>query len=301
VQALPRSGSDHTPLLLDTGEQAHLGNKVDFSFELSWLKIEGFKEVVIREWLSIPRVDNPMLNWQNKIRHLRQYLRGWARDLSGKYKIERDRLTHIIDYLEKKLKVADLNDSEREALKRANDEVSSLRRVEESKWAQRAKVKHIQEGGSNTRYFHLIANGKHRCKKIIQLEQDEGTIIGQENLKTYISEYYKSLFGPPEYSNVSLVEDFNSNIPLLSHDENSILIAEFSEKEIFDAIDQMEKNKAPGPDGFPAEFFQNFWDLIKDDLMDMFRSFFNAELPLFHLNYGTIILLPKKENAVQIQ
>ena len=37
VQALPREGSDHTPLLLESGEQAHLGNKTYFSFELSWL------------------------------------------------------------------------------------------------------------------------------------------------------------------------------------------------------------------------------------------------------------------------
>jgi exonuclease III len=42
VQALARAGSDHTPLLLDTGEQAHLGNKKLFSFELAWLKHEGF-------------------------------------------------------------------------------------------------------------------------------------------------------------------------------------------------------------------------------------------------------------------
>jgi exonuclease III len=41
VQALTRSGSDHTPLLLDTWEQSHIGNKVEFSFELSWLKQEG--------------------------------------------------------------------------------------------------------------------------------------------------------------------------------------------------------------------------------------------------------------------
>ena len=67
--------------------------------------------------------------------------------------------------------------SEREALKEANERVTKLRRDEESKWAQQAKIKHVQEGGQNTKYFHLIANGKHRKKKIFQLEQDEGTIV----------------------------------------------------------------------------------------------------------------------------
>jgi hypothetical protein len=37
----------------------------------------------------------------------------------------------------------------------------------------------------------------------------------------------------------------------------------FTETEVLEAITQMEKNKAPGPDGFPAEFFQKFWDLLK--------------------------------------
>jgi len=63
----------------------------------------------------------------------------------------------------------------------------------------------------------------------------------------------------------------------------------------------MEMNKAPGPDGFPAEFYQKCWNTIKGDLLNMFRSFQKGELPLFRLNYGNIILLPKKENANQIQ
>jgi hypothetical protein len=42
VRALTRTGSDHTPLLLDSGEQAHSGNNTLFSFELSWLREEGF-------------------------------------------------------------------------------------------------------------------------------------------------------------------------------------------------------------------------------------------------------------------
>jgi hypothetical protein len=44
----------------------------------------------------------------------------------------------------------------------------------------------------------------------------------------------------------------------LSHQENRILIAELTYKEVHDAIMQMEKNKAPGPDGFPTEFYQFF-------------------------------------------
>jgi hypothetical protein len=100
-----------------------------------------------------------------------------------------------------------------------------------------------------------VANGKHRRKKIFQLEQEEGTIVGQENLKNYISEYYKALFGDPNPSNVSMVESFNHDIPQLSQEENEILVKDFSEKEVFDAIMQMEKNKAPGPDGFLAEFY----------------------------------------------
>jgi hypothetical protein len=63
----------------------------------------------------------------------------------------------------------------------------------------------------------------------------------------------------------------------------------------------MELNKSPGPDGFPAEFYQTFWEVIKGDLMPMFYQLHSGELQLFKLNFGVITLLPKKENAVQIQ
>jgi hypothetical protein len=62
----------------------------------------------------------------------------------------------------------------------------------------------------------MIANGKHRKKKIFQLEQDEGMILGQENLKLYITNYYKQLFGAPEDSFVSLDESRVADIPQLA-------------------------------------------------------------------------------------
>ena len=77
----------------------------------------------------------------------------------------------------------------------------------------RAKVLMVVQGDDNTQFFHMVANGKHRKKKIIQLEQDEGTIVGHENLKAYISNYYKQLFRHPEASTVALDESVIGDIP----------------------------------------------------------------------------------------
>ena len=147
VRELTRSGSDHTPLLMDSGKHAHLGNKAHFSFELSWIRQEGFYEMVAAEWAAVSKGDTPIERWQNKIRHLRRFLKGWAKNLSGKYKKEKERLLAIIDKLDLKAETTLLSTSEREALKDANERVTKLRRDEEAKWAQRAKVKHVQEGG----------------------------------------------------------------------------------------------------------------------------------------------------------
>jgi hypothetical protein len=86
VRALTRAGSDHTPLLIDAGSPANIGKNNHFSFELSWLRKEGFFEMVRNKWVSVSAGDSPIDTWQNKIRCLRQFLRGWAQNMSGEYK-----------------------------------------------------------------------------------------------------------------------------------------------------------------------------------------------------------------------
>jgi hypothetical protein len=58
--------------------------------------------------------------------------------------------------------------------------------------------------------------------------------------------------------------------------------------EIKESVFQIEHNKAPGPDGFSAEFYLVFWEIIKEDLLILFSDFYEESLPLFSLNFGVI-------------
>jgi hypothetical protein len=172
---------------------------------------------------------------------------------------------------------------------------------EEIKWYQRAKVKELLEGDSNTKYFQLRANGKHRKTRFFQLQHDETIIEGEDALSAYVTNYYKDLFSAPSGSSCTLDEARVEDINQVSEEENNLLIRSFTEEEVREAVFQMEHNKAPGPNGFPAEFYQACWDIIKDDLMAMFFEFHAGKLPLYSLNFGTIILLPKCREASHIK
>ena len=191
VRALQSGLSDHTPLLLDSGDATHIGNKNIFSFEPSRFEREGFLDLIAREWAAESRGDSNLERWQYKIRHLRQFLRGWAKNESGIYKAEKERLLNLITELDIKAEANTLVVADSNAKREAELKLAKLLREEELKWARRAKVRQVIQGDNNTQFFHMIANGKHRKKEIIQLEQDEGTIVGHENLKLYISNFYK--------------------------------------------------------------------------------------------------------------
>jgi hypothetical protein len=70
---------------------------------------------------------------------------------------------------------------------------------------------------------------------------------------SYITNYYKSLFSAHEESSFSLDESRTVDIPQVYIEDNKLLISPYSEDEVRNAIFQMEYNKAPRPDGFPAE------------------------------------------------
>ena len=196
-----------------------------------------------------------------------------VKNVSCSYKKEKMTLLNKLDELDKKAETSMLSEMEFNLKHVLNDRLAQLLREEELKWYQRAKVKDLLECDADTKYYHQLANGRHRKTRIFQLEDGNNIISGDAQLKMHITNYYKNLFGPSENSPIMLDELQTEDIPQVSALENEYLTDDFSEDEVRAAIFQMEHNKAPGPDGFPPEFYHVFWTLIKDDLMALFMEF----------------------------
>ena len=171
-----------------------------FKFEREWLIRDGFYDMVVNIWQSDVSGHTPLEKWQNKIRRLRQHLRGWAKQKAGTYRKEKKKLLALLENLDKRAELAPLSDQEINYKHYLKERLVLLLREEEIKWYERAKVKTLLEGDDNTRFFHLVANGKHRKQHIYKLENDQGVVIGDDQLKSHITQFYKNLFGTPDMS-----------------------------------------------------------------------------------------------------
>ena len=58
--------------------------------------------------------------------------------------------------------------------------------------------------------------------------------------------------------------------------------------------------KSPGPDGFPAHFFQHKWDICGEDLTRMVLKVLNGDDIPTEINSTFIVLIPKVQNPVSL-
>ena len=139
--------------------------------------------------------------------------------MNGAYKKEKQELLKKADELDKKAETQLLSQQEIDLKQCVKDRLAHLLREEEIKWFQREKTKELLQGDDNTKYFQLVANGKRRKTRIFLLEQEEGIIEGEENLKKYITKYYKGLFGPSKKNNWTMDESRTEDIFQVTNEE----------------------------------------------------------------------------------
>ena len=98
-----------------------------------------------------------------------------------------------------------------------------------------------------------------------------------------------------------LMEEFCGGLPQISREANSELDSPLTLQKLFAAPQSMQGKKAPGIDGLIVEFYKAFWNILAQDILDVFNeSLVSGSLPLFCWR-AVITLLPKKGNLQDIK
>ncbi|XP_027182051.1 uncharacterized protein LOC113780452 [Coffea eugenioides] len=70
-------------------------------------------------------------------------------------------------------------------------------------------------------------------------------------------------------------------------------------EEIQTVVFSMDASSAPGSDGFGAGFYQQCWEIIKDDLLGVVQDFFKGMQQPGSFSSALLVLIPKTEGACQ--
>uniref|UniRef100_A0ACD5Z2B2 Uncharacterized protein n=1 Tax=Avena sativa TaxID=4498 RepID=A0ACD5Z2B2_AVESA len=82
ARTLARIGSDHTPIIWESGE-TQIPKKLRFKFEKWWLARPDFRNVVVKAWDIVGNSADVIDVWQSKVRYFRKLARGWSANLEA--------------------------------------------------------------------------------------------------------------------------------------------------------------------------------------------------------------------------
>lgn len=132
---------------------------------------------------------------------------------------------------------------------------------------------------------HKVAN---RIKKSMV---DNGELVKEEEIRNEAKCFFTNLLCRDQSVDVDVQNSFLQNIPcLIDEQKNAFLTSILSNLEIKNVVFSFEGNKAPGPNGLPMFFFQEFWDIVGKDVSSGVKKIFGARKLLKEIN-GTFISL----------
>lgn len=207
------------------------------------MKVEGNSDYVIKEKLKILKVS----------------LRRWNKKVFGWYDLKVEEGVEEINKVDKLLSSC-MDNEVKELVDRRSKAISSIWRnlsIKDNMLIPKSRVKWIQEGNLNSRYFHNLVKGRARRKFIRDVNTVNGVVAMVEDVKKVVRNFFNLKFMEPDP-----VRPVLEGLPIrtLSHVDVHYLKAPFSDEEIKDAVWCCDGAKSSGPEGYNLFFIKMFLD-----------------------------------------
>lgn len=152
--------------------------------------------------------------------------------------------------------------------------------------------------------FHNAANIRVMQNMIREIKCKTGVVVTtQEEIKKEAEKFFCEFlsFVPDDVRSTS-VDEIQGILSFRCTEMDRIqLVKHVTEEEIKEVLFRMPSNKAPGPDGYTAEFFKASWGIIGRDFTTAVQLFFNKGFLPKGLNATILALTPKRETTVEVK
>ncbi|GLT59681.1 hypothetical protein SLA2020_324880 [Shorea laevis] len=290
-RGLQRSLSDHCPIMLQTRVE-NWGPKPFRTID-SWLTHPEFEQFVKERWNSFEVRGWGGYRLKEKLKMLKKELRIWNKEVFGVIDNRIEEAKETIKLIDEKNDMGQISEMEK------NNRETSFRQLQE--WAdkksnlmfQKARQRWLKEGDSNSKYFHSCVARRRSQNSLSGIVQNGRWMDGVQEVKTAVKDFFKEKFREDSW-NRPVLEGISFN--KISEEENAMLVAEFAEEEIKEAVWNCGGSKSPGPDGFNFNFIQRMWSTLKKEICEFIREFHRNGKLVKGSNASFIVLVPKKTN-----
>jgi hypothetical protein len=159
--------------------------------------------------------------------------------------------------------------------------------AEENFLKQKARNKWLNLGDGNNAYFHKSVKARNSYNLIKVLKDAEGNrVIDMKGITDLAVGFYQHLLSSSVHEFSTLKANRVSNLFQRNFFPSRVsrMQAVVSRDEVPTVIFSMNKNKALGPDGFFAEFFQAAWPVVGEAVCDVVLEFFHTGKMLREVN-----------------
>lgn len=160
-----------------------------------------------------------------------------------------------------------------------------------------AKHRLFEAGNKPGRLLARLARGINEPNLIPSLIDKHGCRhFKSADLNKVMRSFYEELYSSDYISSAEARSKFldRLDLPYLSDDQKEALNRPISKEEVLDVIKNLKGGKAPGPDGFGADFYKAFGGLLVDHLTNMYLDSFDKGCLPPTLNLAHISVILKK-------
>ncbi|XP_057790850.1 uncharacterized protein LOC131007957 [Salvia miltiorrhiza] len=296
-RVLPRLGSDHAPILLKCSTPPNSSGTRPFRFLNMWSSHSDFIPMVQRSWAPVVDSNCLMVRMMHKLKRLRKELKIWNKSTFGNFNTSLEELYNKLSSLQTHIDNAGYSEELFDQEVELEASISVMLSRKDDLLRQKSRIRWLQDGDRNTQFYHNMVRMKRASHTIKHLEINDVLVDNNNTLVSHVENFYKSLFAADSNLGGDLSWISNYITSSLTVDQNSALVTCPTTTEIKAVVFAMDKDSAPGPDGFGGSFYRSAWDIIEHDFCSAIRRFFTHHYLPSGLNSNTLSLLPKKVDA----